>query len=275
MTRMNVRFESAAVLLITAVCVGCQPLDPGEEELAATTDTALAGRYRFRVLDWNIAGKADAFALLENQIEKFDPDVVLLQEVCSAQKTAWAERHPGWEVHFAQMTSAHPGCGDTPKGLMLASPRPMKDVFEFDLGQRYFDEGLNQWKRYKLLCGKVSTPQGRVKACTTHLRVGDPGAEAARLVLTRHLVAKLLPAALPIVVGGDFNAKPTSDEMAILYERFNEADRGDDASTHGQKKIDYIFFDKKHSRANATSGGVISQDVSDHDLYRGWAELTF
>lgn len=52
----------------------------------------------------------------------------------------------------------------------------------------------------------------------------------------------------PIILMGDFNARPDNDEMQPLYERYQEAFAGEDgysfSSTNPDRKIDYIFSSK-------------------------------
>lgn len=97
--------------------------------------------------------------------------------------------------------------------------------------------------------------------CSTHFATyGDNSAEIRRQQAGR--VLEITDAwrrnGDAVVIAGDLNALPQSDEMGLLYARFNEAAQlasGDPArrgpatigGKKGPRKIDYIFFSKNHS----------------------------
>jgi endonuclease/exonuclease/phosphatase family metal-dependent hydrolase len=170
---------------------------------------------RLRVLTWNVWG-LPAFstnlearmAALPDAIAKLDPDLVLLQEI-------WAESDgltvkQGLERHGYRHTShlAHTEYGMT--GLFTASRLPLKPV-----GFRPFASGRIGHSIWHLewIASKgvgsflVQTPLGEVQVQNTHLQAQyeTDAYDAERLSQVSEIALMQKGAALPLVLGGDFN----------------------------------------------------------------------
>jgi endonuclease/exonuclease/phosphatase family metal-dependent hydrolase len=130
-------------------------------------------------------------------------------------------------------------------------------------------------------CVRTSVGGRSLVACATHLDT-DP-ANTTSQVAEVAAYAGQVPGA--VVVGGDFNARPDDRRMAVMADRFVEADDGGDAFTggcsrprcgtgsgyaHPTRKIDYVFL----SRGDFTgvSARVTSAPHSDHAPL--WATAT-
>ncbi len=270
--------------------------------------------FRFEALQHNIGGGTEndpgaaGIAYTFSRIDATSPDVVMLEEVCAAQYELFKARYPGWSVLWAEMTSnlGNDRCNGTPKGQLLASPRPMDEAIRKDLGE---SDGE---RKFTLLCGTVPIPdtQRKALACVTHLRAGKEETSAARDKQAWRIADTLKPEVnngRAVVVGGDFNAGPGSKELDHLYRltrggkadggAFDEADQTDadqvqfaaarddvqcapDACRTGEPtmvanraKRDYVFF--SHNRVARLGAGVDGSGGSAHKLYRAWAKLEF
>jgi len=98
----------------------------------------------------------------------------------------------------------------------------------------------------------VATPAGRVHVLNTHLTAEGPGTyRKQQLVALLAHARRLVPPDEPLIVGGDFNARPDSDEIAATTLALEDAwvacgagaDAGNTFSAHApDRRIDYIFL---------------------------------
>ena len=98
----------------------------------------------------------------------------------------------------------------------------------------------------------VATPAGRVHVVNTHLTAEGPGTyRKQQLVALLAHVRRLIPPDEPLVVGGDFNARPASDEIAATTLALEDAwaacgadaDAGNTYPAHApDRRIDYLFL---------------------------------
>lgn len=117
-----------------------------------------------------------------------------------------------------------------------------------------------------LICG--TTTASKLRFCGAHLTPGS-NHSAVRLAQGKGLVQRAGTGAR-VIVGGDFNAHPTSAELKPLYSHYQECDQ----AAHGtfQKKgmpgkdrltkLDYVFTGK-----NAVADGSVTANhvsISDH-----------
>ncbi len=310
------RFPIVAALALSSILPACASEADGDDvsDVASEAKGNKSGKaHRFDVLTHNIGGGAEndagaaGIAYTFQQIDSQNPDVVMLEEVCTAQYDLFKARYKGWNVLFSQMSAAHPGCGNQPKGQVLASRRPMKEVLREDLG----DVDPNLTKHFTLLCGAVEMPDTarKVVACVTHLRAEGADAAAADAARGRQierihtLVRSRVKAGQAVVLAGDFNTSPKRDLIDPLYRvtrdgtfgagLFDEADQTDarrvefatrevtcapsacrsgaPTTTEGPK-LDFVFF--SHNRVGATLGATpLGAGGSGHKLYRAWADL--
>lgn len=315
------RYRALLTALLTALlaclgaCVAPEELaDEDAEEEVAEDEAEVKGGVRFEVLQHNIAAGAKsstgaaALRYTFAQIDARKPDVVMLEEVCASQVPIIKAKYPRWNVYFSQMSAAHPGCGG-PKGQVLATHRPLRDVFIEDLG----DVDPNLEKHFTLLCGDVMKGGKKVLACATHLRAGgygEPGSEALaargrQIVRIKQILAARVRAGRAVVVAGDFNTRPHEPLLDPLYrltrsgERkggpFEEADQTDDRRerfannadgrvkcapkacrsgqpTMGGHKIDHVFFSRNRV-AGLLNAEVLGSGASDHKLLYASAVL--
>lgn len=202
------RANPAACLAFAAALLTA-PLSRAEEPL------------RLRVLTWNVWG-LPAFstnlearmAALPAAIAKLDPDVVLLQEI-------WAESDgvtvkAGLERHGYRYSShlAHTEHGMT--GLFTASKLPLRHVgfLPFATGRIGHSIWHLEWIASKGVGSfLLQTPLGEVQVQNTHLQAQyeTDAYGAERLAQASQIALMQKGAALPIVLGGDFNT--ASEEL--------------------------------------------------------------
>lgn len=303
------RASSVLLLLLGALTLslaGCG--DVPEEEEVDEQSAELAGR-PFEAVTHNIAGgmisggDAAALDLVTENARSSQPDVVMLQEVCESQVDALKKRFPEWDVRFAAMIPAQESCGGKALGNVLASRWNMSDLEVTDLGTAF---GRN----FSLLCADIAKPgfgAHGVRACSTHLRAWDDAeAEPMRIAQTAKIhdtvKDRIRKRGQALVIGGDFNAGPHREPMNNMYRQtvqgkhdgkglFREADQTDERffakadakcaakscrsgeGTHGNSKLDHIFFSANRAKGKI-DGNVMGKGSSDHNLYRGIADLT-
>lgn len=307
---------AACFFALSTNLVGCALEADGEETGQDESEVKKNGGRKFEVLTHNVGGGAEndggpaGIAYTFSRIDAAKPDVVMLEEVCQAQLDAFKAKYPGWSVLFAPMTTNVGGekCGGTPKGQLLASPRPMTEAIRKDLGD---PDGP---KSFTLLCGDVTVPgtQRKVLACVTHLHATGSDfavAEAARKRQAWRIADTLNPRindGKSVVLAGDFNAGPGREPLNNLYRlttsgnptggKFDEADQtdasreeyarredvtcaaascrsGEGTLVDGKAKLDYVFFSHSRVADGQLGANVAGTGGSGHRVYHAWAKL--
>lgn len=294
--------------LIALMIAALVPLSTGGAASAKVEEP----RYRLKAISHNIAGgpmnlgvpRAAArkvvareervtLAALEGQIDTYQPDVVGLQEVCYSQYLALREDYPSWSTEFVPMQTAHAKClvGDNPaQGQVLMSPYPWTNYNVTDLG---YDDGA---KDFTLACADVAVPAlaKPVYACNTHLRVNatDPTGEF-KIGLLQNVAdaTSAYTAGKTVMWTCDCNANPRAIGMNSIYRlaldntftgpgRFYEADQTDPnrcpdgPCRSGSTGVDHVFFSRNTASGGRLSAGKVDAPLSDHRIYRSWAEVT-
>ncbi len=190
-------------------------------------------------------------------IEAAQPDIVLLQEVsrgwlvtASADQLTWLARRLGMEARWG------PASRDGLWGnAVLTRGQPL----ETRLIQFRRTENL----RRSAVAVRVGTARGTIWVISTHLD-NPREATAVRLDQLEELLAFAAPLR-PLVLGGDLNADPGSQEIARLLAggyRDAAADIGAVAPTSADgRRIDYLFLSEP---LRVLSGRVPTATASDH-----------
>lgn len=218
-----------------------------------------------RVLSFNTHRSTGSTNSVAEEILEVDPDVVLLQEVDRRMlRTGNVDQAEvladavGMDGSFS--TNLVRGSGQY--GTLILSRYPIVQQGRISLvrSPRSEARGL-QWVTLEV--------DGRaVRVYNTHLDATRPD---VRLAQARQVAGVLAGDDLPTVLGGDLNAWPGSAAVATigaqLTDTWTAAGEGPEATSHGGRKIDYLFardLEPVTSRV-ATSG------ASDHN--RLWADL--
>lgn len=227
--------------ILAVVVVGLVPVVAVTSSGSAEVGESAADTYRFRVLEHNVAGgtefrgEPEALDYVNEQIanEDFPVDVVMLTEICASQRDDFVEAHPDWHVYFSVMISNQRTCSDPDtdnirQGQLLASPYPLGDMTNENLGYPdtdEYDDGEKRVKNFKLLCADVAIPgyaEDEFRACVTHLRAfGTDEAKHAReqqlLEIKSISAERIWDQGQSLVVGGDMNSHPHEASMDSMY----------------------------------------------------------
>jgi endonuclease/exonuclease/phosphatase family metal-dependent hydrolase len=140
------------------------------------------------------------------------PDCILVQEVCEAAGNWLAEQlslsHKSWIPY--QRPSNRPGLQD---GIAIFSRHPLvrEEMLALSHG----------WVAQRVQIAPAGQP---LVVCNGHY-YWRPGPHPERDHQVQRVVHWLeqLPAAMPIIVGGDFNGTPETSAIALMRERFTSA----------------------------------------------------
>ncbi|SRR5690606_17257002 len=229
--------------------------------LAATPAAALQAQDGLTVISYNIhAGKdAEQQPNLERVAAVLDTlgaDIVLLQEVDRGtarsggeDQVAELERLTGMRAAFAKSLDYQGG----EYGIAALSRWPIESVRVLPLPT---DPPLKRSNGSEdplvALYIVVAAPAGRVHVVNTHLTAEGPGTyRKQQLVGLLAHVRRLVPPDEPLVVGGDFNARPHADEIAATTLALEDVwavcgadgDAGNTYPAHApDRRIDYLFL---------------------------------
>lgn len=248
----------AAFLLLP----GCQTV--GQADSDATLGVLTLNIYHDRA-DW-----PQRLELMVEEITALAPDVILLQEVLQNpelpnQAETLASRLGGYEVFFVSADSV-----GNPKryGNAILSRLPVLQTNE---------RRLQPHNDYRMAAhARVEWRGQPVDVYATHLHYGgeDPGPEAVETRGTQ--IRDLLDfvdatrAGDAVIVGGDFNTRPTSPDLQIIADRLRDAyvehhpDAVADLPEHttlnptffeNLRRIDYLWYDP--AGLTAVSAGIV------------------
>jgi endonuclease/exonuclease/phosphatase family metal-dependent hydrolase len=200
------------------------------------------------------------------------PHAVSLNEACRSQVRAVARRlrRAGRPMRFRWVqTNFHNSCPGDDFGNAVLTVNRITATGAWRL-KRDPGEPVRT-----LLCVRTRLAGRRSRVCGTHIATASHRADQRRQikeVTTR--VSRYARSGTPVVLMGDFNVEPGDRLLNRLYRRFEEADQGRPPcrcgeSTRGSRKIDYIFFSRRHWKR--VGGNATRSEHSDHDPLRGWA----
>ncbi|MFX4272830.1 endonuclease/exonuclease/phosphatase family protein [Propionibacteriaceae bacterium Y1685] len=232
--------------------------------------------YKLRVLEHNIAGgmnfKGGPEALngINTQITAFNPDVVILTEVCASQRDRFAADHPDWDLHWTAMVEESSGCrtSDNPssaQGQVVASPHPMSNLQSIPLGQtdqQIDDDGtVIREKVFTMICADVAISghsATTLRACGVHLiafqepvegwiptdRIGARTKQVATMAKTLNA---WVADGVAVTVGGDFNTRPWHATLNPLYHLSTAGKFEGSGQFHEADQTDGKWFDTRPS----------------------------
>ena len=181
--------------------------------------------HAIRVATWNLWWRFGAWreraAAIRSVLSEANPDICGLQEVWAhADRNLAAQLAAELGMQWAWAPSPRPerwhrrlpGCS-AEVGHAILARWPIRERTEIHLPPG----GSGDGSRHALL-GVVESPDGRIPLLTTQL-TSAPWDSAARCEQVRALVALLAdrrPEDYPVVLAGDLNAEPDSDEVRLL-----------------------------------------------------------
>lgn len=241
------------MLLFLLLCVG---------EIEAQTE----GPTRIKVIDFNIrmsgekvGYQAQPFADL---ILKEQPDLVALQEVDYMVSRSGSK---DFLTELAALTGMFPvfakaiETGGGEYGVAILSKYPISNSKVEELP---FPAGAKE-HRVALVCDITLPDNLKLRFVSTHL---DHSSDEVRTEMARELnSSSILSGNNPIILCGDFNAKPTDNAIAVGMMKWKLI--GDNTNTFPNtaptSKIDYIFG-YPSSKWKTVSYKVLGTTISDH-----------
>lgn len=222
--------------LLLAACLFASVPSP-----AAVSAEAPAGTPPVRTISYNVCGAYAAKCQsdmsltawadgLQGHITDWDTDVVMLQEVCKGQYDRLRQALPVYAGVWTS-TQTSDGCSkwgdDRSFGQALLLKAPQSEVT--GVSAELTPPGFTGEKR-SVVCAKAPVHGRAVLACSTHLRRDDATKNDTPALLER---IETWANGLPVVLAGDFNARPDYAHMDPVYAglpgtlSFDEADGTD------------------------------------------------
>ncbi|MFJ4775000.1 FG-GAP-like repeat-containing protein [Streptomyces sp. NPDC088762] len=298
--RTALRGWAAAGLVLAAGLFVSAPAIPAESAQAP------AGTPPVRTITYNVCGASDCRSEmtltawadgLQKHITDWDADVVALQEMCKGQYDRLRQVLPGYA---AVWTSTQPAAGcdkwgdDKGFGQALLIKGRQSEVT--GMSAELTPPGYTKEHR-SVVCAKAPVDGRTVLACGTHLRRDDLTQNDTPALMQR---IESWSGGLPVILVGDFNARPTYPHMDPVYAGLPgtlslaeaactptgpEPCRGGaytsaDNETHTKwvSKFDYSFFSRQDFRDLRSEAMDISEgltvpftSIMDHKLVRSAA----
>ncbi|MGB8398781.1 endonuclease/exonuclease/phosphatase family protein [Bradyrhizobium sp.] len=182
-----------------------------------------------RLATWNIASNED-FEAVAAKIAQLDIDVCAMQEVSldpAADLSTMFGHGPGhasgyhWYFTPALVPEELGGGKRAYYGLAMASRIPLYRMAAFQLGPQHTGSVVNAEHEPRILQVAALPLQGPIFIGNTHLAsTGDWSSSAVRRSQAEKIAGILRPLATlgPLILCGDFNAAPSSSDLAEIRE---------------------------------------------------------
>ena len=230
-----------------------------------------------RVMTYNIHAGRDAQQIdnlhrVAAVIDSAAADIVLLQEVDRRTQRA------GGADHFAELralTGMHGVFGKSldyqggEYGIAVLSRWPMDSVATVALVvQPPQERSGRSYEPRVALHVVITTARGPLHVVNTHLDPGGAGTyRKQELIGVLAHMQKTVPEQTPLLMGGDLNARPTTDDIAAvalaLRDAFSVCGGGAGETFPARapdRRIDYIFYRNAH----CGQARVVNTEASDH-----------
>lgn len=221
-----------------------------------------------KVMTYNLRfGELATLEELANFISGQNPDVVALQELdcMTKRKRAPHQHNKNFITELGYYTKMFPLYGKTISyagglyGIGLLTRFPYCNVHKVMLPKQE-----EQHEARALLMAEVELPTGdTIIVASTHLDYTSSASRARQLGVIRDILEKQ---PYPVILGGDFNAKPDSEEIVTSFEGWQQLSQNDILTSPAQRpksKIDYLFGYPKESWRLITSK-TVNILLSDH-----------
>lgn len=202
---------------------------------------------QLKIMSYNIhhgqdVDNKDQLEEMARFVKEMKPDIVALQEVDSVCRRSGGvdqAKFLGEETGMYAVFLRHFSFEGGAYGQALLSRYPIGKVRNIRLP-------TSAGTSTALLAAEVEAPsRGRVLMLVAHL---DYRSASSRQVQAKQIVDVIKSSALPVVLAGDMNAEPGSEEVKRLMDGLHFHDMGSQPTFPAslpEKKIDYIMFDKK------------------------------
>lgn len=224
---------------------------------------------------------ADALA---DSIADWGARLVTVNEICNSQFVR-VKSQTGFDGRFFETNGPNSGllqhdnnCSDDRFGNAVFSDVDINGTTRKNLP---FPGGNNPTEWRKIGCGQAPYLH-TMRLCATHISPGTYTVRDGEVSEAAELVNTYVNWGFPVVLGGDFNAGPTSGTLDHMYNYvfggdglFGEGDQTHCSSlptrcgqaTHASGKIDYMFMDGEGGWC-CPGAAVGGSRFSDHDVLR-------
>lgn len=223
---------------------------------------------RLKVMTYNLRfGELATLKELADFISEQNPDVVALQELdCMTKRKRTPHQHnKNFITELGYYTKMFPLYGKTISyagglyGVGLLTKYPYCNVYKIMLPKQE-----KQHEARALLMAEVELSTGdTIIVASTHL---DYNSSVSRIKQLEVITTILEKQPYPVVLGGDFNAKPDSEEINLSFKDWCQLSRNDVLTSPAQRpksKIDYLFGYPKESW-NLITSKTVNVLMSDH-----------
>lgn len=226
------------------------------------------GPVQLRVMTYNLRfGELASLEELASFISGENPDFVALQELdCMTNRKRAPHQHgKNFITELGFYTKMFPLYGKTISyagglyGIGLLTKFPYLNVQKVMLPK--YEE---HHEARALLMAEVELPSGdTIVLASTHLDYTSSASRARQLeVITKILEQQ----SYPVVLGGDFNARPDSEEIISSFDDWQQLSLNEELTSPAQKpknKIDYLFGYPKN-KWNLITSKTVNVLISDH-----------
>lgn len=288
-----------AAVLAVSLLGACGPVDDGQAENEDISASGL-GTAEMKILQFNLTHNDTAWNDAISDIQSWGgPVIATLQEVCydSQFKPLLDQKGGDWVMSFHHQKGRLAPQGQAQDQANKACPKDAADnggkaaygnaVIYSKLGNGA--PGVKVWAEsfgasapmnWGMACASFPWKSIEVTACSTHLVVGDPERRAKQTKAIHEIMRAERNKGRYPIVGGDFNASPSKNEMDWMYrhngkglfcEAAGECNSRDGAPTSKSgAKLDYVFAGKGRF-VSATLNLVNAK--SDHDKLKAKVEV--
>lgn len=219
-------FPPAVCLWLTACsCLpaGIRPLSGGQAPCFTTNSADSDSQVNLKVLTYNVWGLPSwmnhepkaRYARIARDIERLQPDIVLLQEVWTKSAAAVAPTNAGWLV--AQAASPY---WFGRNGLMVFSRLPITGARFHAFSQAAFPDSIVRKGALKVT---AQAPGGqRLNIWNVHLQNESPRVRLKQIAQLAAWVRDAQDGQTADLVGGDFNSTPDSAEFRLLSRELGQ-----------------------------------------------------
>lgn len=233
--------------------------------LASGESNAQTGPFRLKIMSFNVcrSGELTQYSVVPfaNLIRQYQPDIIALQEL--DYKTT---RNTGIDflTKLGAALNMFPVFGRTifyqggEYGIAVLSKYPFLSVKTEPLPS---PTGTKEQRA--VLITEIRLPSGQdIRFASTHL---DHSTDAIGSVMASALNTFLLKEDMPIIVGGDFNAKPETGTIANEMQQWKRFCNNDPTSPNDPtSKIDYLFGYPKEKCRTISYQVIARTGISDH-----------
>ena len=229
------------------------------------------------IMTYNVHAGRDSEGVLNLErvaavIDSADADIVLLQEIDrgtrraeGADHLAQLERLTGMHAAFAKSLDYQGG----DYGIALLSRFPIAQAQTVQLVTDPPPDRAGGVREPRVgLHATIETPAGPLHVLNTHVdAAAAPGFRRQEILLLLAHVARTVPDTSHVVLGGDLNARPDSDEMQALRHGFTDGfalcgtGSGETFPAHApDRRIDYLWY----RGGSCVAARVLIGTASDH-----------